>query len=629
MCGIASIVGPLCERNTLERMVGVLRHRGPDDSNIWLGTEEKVGLGHTKLSVIDPKGNNQPMFTSGKRMVLVYNGEIYNYLELQNELYSNVSSMRDNWKTSSDTEVLLYIMSQMGIDGLEKLNGMYAFVIWDEKYNKLYAARDRLGIKPLYYSFDGDNLIIASEIKAILAAGVAPQMDLEGVSQFVELQYCLRDRTMFKGIKKLLPGHYLEYDYYTKTIKCVKYWDITVDADSDYNEEKYIEEISFLLTDAMQMQLRSDYPVGFHLSGGLDSSTICYLASRLKSTPIKTFTGSFKIDNYDESHHAKTMAESIGALNFTTFPSSEDLRESFKKIIYVLDEPVAGAAIFPQYFLSKLIAENGVRVALGGQGGDELFCGYTRYLIAVLEDSLGNKIYSSSGDESRSGLSIDDILSNLHQLRGYEPLIQKYFSDNIFGDFPERYYHLMIRTSGLEKIISPDVYRCNGMVKSVFVEEFNRCQSGNIIDQMCVFDMRNHLQSLLHLEDRASMAWSVESRVPLLDHRIVDTVMRIPAEKRMIGGNLKYIFKRVVHNYLPPSILNRTDKKGFPVPIVEWFGGDLRDWVRDILLSQKAKERGIFDVRALESRLENHYAFDRTIWGLLSMEFWFQNYFDG
>jgi asparagine synthase (glutamine-hydrolysing) len=629
MCGIASIVGPLCERNTLERMVSVLGHRGPDGTNIWMGTEEKVALGHTKLSVIDPKGNNQPMFTSGKRMVLVYNGEIYNYLELQNELYSSLSSMRDNWKTSSDTEVLLYIMSRMGIDGLKKLNGMYAFVAWDERYNKLYAVRDRLGIKPLYYYFDGENLITASEIKAILKAGVAPQMDLEGVSQFVELQYCLNDRTMFKGIKKLLPGHYLEYDYYTKSLKCEKYWDIAVDADTEYNEEKYIEEISFLLTDAMQMQLRSDYPVGFHLSGGLDSSTICYLASRLKSTPIKTFTGGFKVDNYDESHHAKTMADSIGALNFTTFPSSEDLRESFKKIIYMLDEPVAGAAIFPQYFLSKLISESGVRVALGGQGGDELFCGYARYLIAVLEDSLGSKIYSSSGGESRSGMLIDDVLSNLCQLQGYEPLMQKYFSDNIFGDFPERYYHLMIRTSGLDEIISPDVYRCNGMVKSVFVEEFNRCQSDNIIDQMCIFDMRNHLQSLLHLEDRASMAWSVESRVPLLDHRIVETVMRIPAEERLRGGNLKHIFKRVVHNYLPSSILNRTDKKGFPVPIVEWFGGDLRDWVRDILLSQKARERGIFDASALESRLDNHYAFDRTIWGLLSMEFWFQNYFDG
>ena len=215
MCGIASIVGPLCERNTLERMVSVLGHRGPDGTNIWMGTEEKVALGHTKLSVIDPKGNNQPMFTSGKRMVLVYNGEIYNYLELQNELYSSLSSMRDNWKTSSDTEVLLYIMSRMGIDGLKKLNGMYAFVAWDERYNKLYAVRDRLGIKPLYYYFDGENLITASEIKAILKAGVAPQMDLEGVSQFVELQYCLNDRTMFKGIKKLLPGHYLEYDYYS------------------------------------------------------------------------------------------------------------------------------------------------------------------------------------------------------------------------------------------------------------------------------------------------------------------------------------------------------------------------------------------------------------------------------
>lgn len=628
MCGISAIVGPRCKKHILEAMNNALRHRGPDASNTWLGESESVGIGHTKLSIIDPKGNNQPMLTTGKRLVLSFNGEIYNYLELQNELYSGLSSMRDKWKSSSDTEVLLYTLSLMGIEGLSKLNGMFGFVLWDEKSNKMYAARDRLGIKPVYYYFDGENLIISSEIKAILRAGVDPRVDTEGVSQYIELQYCLNDRTMFKGIKKLLPGHYLVYDYYKKTLNIEKYWDIKVEADPGYNEDRCLEEISFFLHDSVRLQLRSDFPIGFHLSGGLDSSTICCLASKLKSSALKTFTGGFDYDQYNESYYARIVSDFIGGQVFTSFPSSTDLVDSFSKIIYHLDEPVAGAAIFPQYFLSKLISENDVRVVLGGQGGDELFCGYVRYLVALMEDTLKNSIYYPE-DGNKCGLGLNDILPSLHYLRGYEPLMGKFFSGNIFGDFPVRYYNMMTRTEGLEKVICPDLYYSDGRVLSVFIEEFNKCPSDNIIDKMCVFDMRNHLQSLLHLEDRASMAWSIESRVPILDHRIVEAVMRIPAHKRIPGGELKYIFKQIVHNIVPDEIFNRTDKKGFPVPITEWFGGELKEWVRETLLSKVAKERGIYNIPELESRLNKNAKFDRTVWGLLSLELWFQNFFDG
>ncbi|MCP3924050.1 MAG: asparagine synthase (glutamine-hydrolyzing) [Desulfobacterales bacterium] len=627
MCGIAGIAGPICDQNKLDKMGDVLKHRGPDDFKTWIGKEEKIGFSHRRLSIIDPKGGSQPMKTTGNRFVLCYNGEVYNYLELRNELYSKESQMRENWTSSSDVEVLLYMMQQKGIEGLKKLNGMFAFALWDEKENKLFAARDRLGIKPFYYYYDGESFIFASEIKAIIAAGVKPELDNKGVAQYIELQYCLKDRTMFKGIKRLLPGHYLEFDYYSKKLQIHKYWDIPTEPFSDYDEEKYIEEISFLLNDAMRIQLRSDFPIGFHLSGGLDSSTICCLASRLKSESIKTFTGGFKVNNYDESHHAKYLSDHIGAQNFTVFPTSNDLIDSFKHMIYMLDEPVAGAAIFPQYFLSKLISENNVKVALGGQGGDELFCGYVRYLIAVVEDSLKHEVYSN-GKKSNSSMNLNELLPNMHYLRGYEPLMKKFFSENLFGDFPQRYYHMMKRTTGLGEILHPDFYKEDDCVMTEFVEEFNNCESNNIIDKMSVFDIKNHLQSLLHLEDRASMAWSVESRIPLLDHRIVETVMRVPAHKRIPAGNLKHLFKRVAQNILPEKILNRTDKKGFPVPISEWFKEDLNYWVKEILLSKKAKERGIYNIPALEKKLNDHVAFDRTIWGLLSLEFWFQNYFD-
>ncbi len=629
MCGIAGIVGPLCKRETLERMGSILRHRGPDDFRIWMGEEEKVGFAHTRLAIIDPKGSVQPMLTYGKRFVLCYNGEIYNYLELQNELYSTIDNMYERWKSASDVEVLLYIFQQMRIEGLMKLNGMFAFAIWDEKEDKMYAARDRFGIKPLYYYFDGENLILASEIKAILKAGIEARIDYEGFSQYVELQYCLGERTMFKDIKRLLPGHYLEYDYYRRSLRCVKYWDIPIGKEDDYDEDIATEEILFLLKDAVRMQLRSDFPFGFHLSGGLDSSTICCIASRLVNGPIKTFTGGFRLEGYDESQHASHLADCIGAVNYSVFPTAEDLRDSFKQIIYLLDEPVAGAAIFPQFFLSKLIAENKVKVVLSGQGGDEVFCGYIRYLIAVVEDCLGREIYGPNATKgSSSGLSVSEILPNLRYLQGYEPLMSRFFSHDLFGDFSQRYYYMMLRTAGLELILSPDIYRQNDEVMSMFVEEFERCPSKNIIDRMAVFDMKNHLQSLLHLEDRASMAWSVESRVPLLDHRIVEAGMKIPGNRRFAGGNQKHIFKRVIRNIVPSAILERVDKKGFPVPISEWFKSELKDWVREILLSKAAKERGIYNIPALESRLNTQGAYDRTVWGLLSIEFWFQNFFD-
>ena len=414
MCGIAAIVGPLCSETKLRKMGELMRHRGPDDFNIWLGSEEKVGFSHTRLSIIDLVHGNQPMKTTGKRFIVSYNGEIYNYLELQNELFSNYDLDWKVWTSSSDTEVLLYLFQNYGTECFNKLNGMYAFTIWDEKENKLYAARDRFGIKPLYYYYDNKKLIIASEIKAILASGIEPAIDREGFSEYVELQYCLSNRTMFKGIKRLMPGHYLEYDYNTNSLSCKKYWEIPVGVEDDYNEEKTIEELLFLLHDSVHLQLRSDVPLGFHLSGGLDSSSICSIAAKIIQDPIKTFTGGFDADGYSELEYAQYMTNKLGGENFSIFPTSNNLIDSLKDIIYMLDEPVAGAAIFPQYFLSKLISENNVKVSLSGHGGDEIFGGYVRYLVAVMENCLKEEIYGKNGNGFTSGLTLNKIISNFN-----------------------------------------------------------------------------------------------------------------------------------------------------------------------------------------------------------------------
>lgn len=622
MCGIAGIAHRNWDRAVdealLRAMTDTMHYRGPDDSGIWLG--QGVGLGHRRLSIIDIAGGHQPMTAGDSGLWITYNGEIYNYLELREELsaegYEAVSR--------SDTEVLLQMYQRHGKDCLHRLNGMFAFAIWDSRQRRLFAARDRLGIKPFYYVQMADVLLFASEIKALLQhPQVRAEIDYEALQDYLDLQYCLGDKTLFKGIKRLLPGQYLTWCDGALAIET--YWDLSF---APAERPGHSEELLALLRDAVRLRLRSDVPVGTHLSGGLDSSAIACLAAPQLDAPLSVFTGGFAVaERYDESRYARIVAESLGAQYYQVFPSATDLADSFVDMVYYLDEPVAGAAVFPQYFLSKLAARH-VKVVLGGQGGDELFCGYTRYLIGYVESCLQKAIYGQAplvGDESLS--HIEDSLT---YLRGFEPTMQKLFASDLFAAPGARYYRLLQRSQDMEGILADDSWREVGYSTSeAFCAEFDGVQSDHLIDRMLYIDIKNHLQSLLHLEDRTSMAASLESRLPLLDYRIVEYALAQPAAHRFAGGRPKHLLKEAVRGVVPDAIVERKDKMGFPVPIFEWFGGELKEYVEDILLGQRTHARGFFDMASVERSVRSEKPFGRTVWGLLSLELWFRQFFDG
>ena len=626
MCGIVGIKHADMRRTVdaelVTQLARKLRHRGPDDFGLWC--EQGVGLGHQRLSIIDLATGHQPMAVEQGRYWITYNGEVYNYVELRAALQRGDCT----FATQSDTEVLLQCYATYGEECLDRLNGMFAFAIWDQREQVLFAGRDRLGIKPFYYYWDGELFAFASEPKALLVhPQINVELDREALEDYLNLQYCLGDKTLFKGIKRLLPGHFLTLR--GEKLRVRQYWDLRFGEKEDYEETLYVAQLQELLRDSVRLRLRSDVPVGAHLSGGLDSSAVSCLASQLLDGDLHVFTCGFKdAERYDETRYARLVGDHLGAHYHEYFPSSYDLAETFAQLIYWLDEPVAGAAVFPQYFLSRLASEN-VKVVLGGQGGDEIFCGYARYLIAYLESSLQQAIY---GNAPMAGtVRLGDIAPNLDYLGGYEPMMQHFFADGLFGDPAERYYRLLLstrRSQDLDQILPPDLKPDDYDTFALFREAFMAPETDDLIDRMTYMDVKDHLQSLLHLEDRTSMAVSLESRVPLLDHRLVEGAFAVPAAQRFAGGQPKYLLRRAVDGLVPEPVLNRPDKMGFPVPIFEWFHGELRSFVHDILLSEQTRQRGIIDAGAVEQCLRSERPFGRTVWGLLSLELWFRNFFD-
>mgnify|MGYP001241361250 CR=1 FL=1 len=621
MCGIVGIVhgepGRKVDEHLLRLMTDVMQYRGPDDSGIWLG--DGLGLGHRRLSIIDLAGGHQPMTTGDSGLWITFNGEIYNYLELRALLEADGYTCQ----TNSDTEVLLNMYRRGGQACLEQLNGMFAFALWDSEKRRLFAARDRLGIKPFYYACVDGMLLFASEIKALLLhPAIQAEVHFDALQDYIDLQYCLGDKTLFKGIHRLLPGHCLTWQ--DSGLSVEKYWDLDFNSAEQTGSQ---EALADLLRDAVRLRLRSDVPVGTFLSGGLDSSAIACLAAPQLDTPLSVFTGGFSAaERYDESRYARIVADSLGARYHQVFPTAEDLAGSFDEMVYYLDEPVAGAAVFPQYFLSKLASQH-VKVVLGGQGGDELFCGYTRYLIGYVESCMQKAIYGSAplvGEESLSSLQ-----DSLTYLRGFEPTMQKLFASDLFSAPGTRYYRLLQRSQDMEGILANSGWRDGSYsTAEAFCAEFDGVESDQLIDRMLYMDIKNHLQSLLHLEDRTSMAASLESRLPLLDYRLVEYALAQPASSRFARGRLKHLLKEAVRGIVPDEIIDRKDKMGFPVPIFEWFGGELKEYVEDILLGERTKGRGFFDMEVVEQSVRGEKPFGRTVWGLLSLELWFRQFFD-
>lgn len=630
MCGICGIVGPEStapeSQRIVRQMMKSLAHRGPDDNGVTAG--DNFIFGHQRLAIIDIQYGAQPMKSDDGQITLVHNGEIYNYLELRQEL----TRKGIKFKTFSDTEVLLKLYEFYGVDCIHKLNGMFAFALYDSRRDLFFAARDHFGIKPFYYvQLPDGSIIFASEIKALLKhPGISPVLAKNALYEYLTFQFCLGEKTLFKNIKKLEPAHYLLKKQENSQIDISRYWKLSYEIDTHHTDTYFVDKMLLLLQDSIRGQLRSDVPLGGYLSGGMDSSSVISLSSAQYGNEFKCFTGRFAEGAaYDESHYAKIVAHENNCSYHEVVPTAQDFICLMPKLIYHMDEPAAGPGLFPQFIVSKLAKEH-VTVVLGGQGGDEVLGGYARYLVAYLEQCIKGSIFETQ-EEGQHIVTLTSIVPNLPLLKQYAPLLKSFWKDGLFDPMDARYFRLVDRGQGLENILHPDLLENYDRDKifEEFQTVFNHPETQSYLNKMTYFDQQTLLPALLHVEDRVSMAVSLESRVPLLDPRIAQLVAGMPPNIKFNGGQTKYILKNAMKSLLPEPILERKDKMGFPVPLNEWWRGPLRDFISDVLLCKTCHERGIFSTNGLRELIEVEGQFGRQIWGALCLELWHRIFIDG
>jgi asparagine synthase (glutamine-hydrolysing) len=623
MCGIVGIIsnnGQFNNAALLKHMADAISHRGPDEEGSLL--EGAVGLYHKRLSIIDLSAGKQPMTHDG--ITIVFNGEIYNYVELREELKKNGRQ----FLTNSDTEVIIRMYQEHGLECFARLNGMFAFLLYDRRRNRIVGARDHFGIKPLYYHVGKDCTLFASEIKALLRhPALRAEPDFDSIHEYLTLQYVLDNDTMFKGINKVPPGHFFDLDLDTRKFESKKYWGPDFTVDTFHTQEYFVYQLQHLLEDAVKIQLRSDVPLGAYLSGGMDSSLVAILASSNSGSRLATFTGAFSEGpQFDETPYAREVAESISATMHEVYPTEQEFIDLLPKLIYHMDEPAAGPGLFPQYMVSRLAAQH-VKVVLGGQGGDEIFGGYARYVIAYFEQAIKGAIFESV-EEGEHIVSLKSVLPNLPYLRQYAPMMQHFWKNGLFEDMDHRYFRLINRSEGDCDLFTGEFCRSSNTDRIFhrFQKAFNNPNTLSYYNKMVNYDMTCGLPALLQVEDRMSMAVSIESRVPLLDRRIVDLVTTIPPAMKFQGAEMKFILKRAFGNRLPPSILNRKDKMGFPVPLHLWAKNKAKGFFQDVLLSQSCRQRGLFNTSEVERLIQDESAFGRRLWGLVNLELWFKTF---
>ncbi len=620
MCGIAGIVdvrGRPVDGGLLRAMTGAQAHRGPDGEGFIC--RGGVGLGHRRLAIIDLVTGEQPMASDDRAVWLVFNGEIYNYRELRSELEARGVGFR----TSSDTEVILRAYEAYGQACVERLRGMFAFAILDERARRVFLARDRVGIKPLVYSWDGGRLLFASEIKGILeVAEVSREIDPEALGDYLTYHYVPSPRTIFRSIRKLPPGSTLTLPLDGGTPVVSRYWRLRFTPDYQVTESEWIERLQGHLADAVKSHMVSDVPIGAFLSGGMDSSTVVALMAQCSSTPIRTFSIGFAEADFDELAFARQVATRYGTDHYELVvkPSALDV---LPKLAWHFDEPFADSSAIPTYYVSKITREH-VTVALSGDGGDENFAGYRRYARAA---ELHEGLDRGPGRLARPALALAGrILPREVPGRAYAQLLG--------ASAAERYHRLVAyeRPDTIHRLLSDDVAASARAVgdSAAFQKLASDGSAADYVSRLQHIDMHTYLpDDILSKVDRTSMAVSLEARVPLLDHVLMEFVATIPSSFKLRNGVGKHLLKRAMSRSLPPDILGRT-KMGFGVPLGAWFSGELRDMTRDILLSPSARQRGIFRTEEVERVLGVHDSGRRDcsarLWALVCFELWMRQW---
>lgn len=625
MCGINGVyktsTAPVRDlQHRLQVMNKLIRHRGPDGQGTWQHPRQHVGFGHVRLSIIDLDNGSQPM-QDERQNCLTYNGEVYNYLELREELGAG------QFRTKSDTEVILRAYERWGTDCLDKLRGMFAFALWDEKQQSLFCARDRFGIKPFYYTVVGDEFYFASEPKALLPFMESVEADVDSMHDYLTFQFYLDGKTLFKGIHELPAGHFLTFR--NGKVHVERYWEVYYNLDWDHTETYFRDAIEELMHDSIRMHMRADVPVGAYLSGGLDSSIVASMASTHSPDGFRAYTGKFTDrPGFDESMHAQAVADFCGFPLDQIEIQPQNFTDVMQKLVYHLDQPIAGPGSFPQFMVSQLAAQKH-KVVLGGQGGDEIFGGYARYLIAYFEQCIRGAL-DGTIHNGNFIVTYESIIPNLTTLKQYKPMLKQFWSKGLFDPLDQRYFALVSRAPALGSEIRWENLETSYQPRDSFRSLFNsnNVQKESYFDQMTHFDFKTLLPALLHVEDRVSMAHGLESRVPFLDHPLIELAATIPSNIKFKDGTLKNLLRNTFRNVLPASVADRKDKMGFPVPLNDWMAGPAKEFVSDIFNSQTALDRTAIDNRQVLAKLQGSNNFDRTLWGLFSLELWNQQFVD-
>jgi len=627
MCGIAGILNidtQNADKAILKKMNSTMHHRGPDAQGYY--TDRFLGFAHSRLSIIDLSGGNQPLSNENQTVWIIFNGEIYNFLEMKKLL----ESKGHIFSTHSDTETIVHLYEEYGEKCVQMLQGMFVFAIWDKNESSLFVARDRLGIKPLYYFFDGNKLIFASEIKAILEYGmyIPRLLDYEAVYDYLTFGFIPAPKTIFKHIKKLDSAHFIKLNMNNPCLKISQYWDISfaekINRPENYFKEKIIES----LTDSVSSHLISDVPLGAFLSGGIDSSAIVATMSKIIKEPVKTCSIGFENKNFSELPYAELTARLFNT-DHSEYVVKPDAIDIIDKLLNYFDEPFADSSALPSYYLCKMTRQK-VTVALSGDGGDENFAGYRRYIFEDVENRIRHLLPAFIRKPFFS------VLGSIYPKADWLPqmLRAKTLFTNLAKDPFDAYFNTVsVNGEKLLSAIIEDEFRkkLNGyQSKSVLRKHYDKSDSDHYLDKVLYTEIKTFLpDDYLVKTDRASMANSLEVRVPLLDHKFMEFAAKIPAELKLKNLVTKYIFKKSLENILPREILYRK-KQGFEIPVSSWIRSDLKNIFQETIFSKNSLLSSIVKKVYLEKIWNQHQTgikdYGNNLWLFFILETWHKKY---
>jgi asparagine synthase (glutamine-hydrolysing) len=644
MCGFVGFKSSLNYRELSGDMPEAIRsliHRGPDDSGLFYNEASGIGLGHRRLSIIDlSESGRQPMKSEDGRVSIVYSGEVYNFKDIRKTLH------RHGYKfnTRTDTEVILNAYLEWGIDCLERFIGMFALAIWDSRKDLLFLARDRLGIKPLYYYYNSGTFLFASELKALMAFRTFRRdLDQGSIPLFLHYQYIPSPRTVFKNTYKLLPGHYIIL--HGDNLSFHSYWQLPGEPKRIMypvvSEQEKLSELDQLLTQAVSDRLVSDVPLGALLSGGIDSSLVVSLMQKVSTSPVRTFNIGFREQKYNEAPWALRVAKHLGTNHTELYVTPKEALDVIPRLPEIYDEPFADSSAIPTYLVCSL-ARSQVKVALSGDGGDEQFAGYVRYWSA----KAMNTGYQHLPNSVRRILSV--LLGSISSraigeyYSRWSHLLPRRFAVANFPDKWEKFIKLMRQTTISEQYRATisvwsetEIYNLmrEGLPKSRYEEIFTKTEGWPLLARLMRVDQNTYLpDAMMTKADRASMAASLELRVPLLDHRVVEFTSRLPDDMKYRNGTGKYLLKRLLGRYVPAELFERP-KMGFGVPIDAWFRKDLKPLLLDYLSPDRLKREGLFDHAFVEEKIKEHlsgaYNHQYRLWALLMWEMWRDRWLEG